>query len=143
MAKVVKTKYGKISFTALFLLSILACFYPANHPEVFILGDGASTPLSGMAQTALQDGAFAAEAIVAKSMGLPEPSYTPKAPAYAVPVGPKWAAVMIGKRRYYGIMGWFYRRLFDFRIFRNILPFGKAVACLRAGTQHIDRMIVS
>ena len=99
--------------------------------NVYVVGDGASTQFSGMAQTALADGAFVAHAIAGSSRTF-FGRYTPKRPHYAVPVGPGWAAVQIGSMRFYGTVGWWLRRLADLRFYLSILPTGKAVVAFRA-----------
>lgn len=101
--------------------------------NVFILGDAAATPYSGMAQTAIGDGRFVADAIAASLQGKGRTLYNEKKPAYAVPVGPGWAAVLWGRWRFYGHTGWIIRRFVDFRFFLSILPFSKALVVFRSG----------
>jgi NADH dehydrogenase len=96
-------------------------------PNVFVLGDGASTRYSGMAQTALYDGAFAARVIRARSEGKAAPTYVPKPVAYAIPVGRNWAAALFHGLRFYGFVGAWMRRAADFRFFLSILPVRKAI----------------
>lgn len=101
--------------------------------NIFVIGDAAATPYTGMAQTAIRDGSFVAGIIVNKIYGRPIESYKPKMPFYAIPVGPGWAAVLIGKWRFYGRIGWWLRRLADFRFFLSILPFRKALLAFQSG----------
>lgn len=106
-----------------------------GRENVFIVGDGAATVFSGMAQTALADGKYAADAIRRKIKGKNVPVYRPKRPSYAVPAGSGWAAVLFGSLRLYGRAGWMVRRLADLRFFLSILPFGKALTAFRAGKE--------
>lgn len=90
--------------------------------DVFVLGDCASTQYAGMAQTALGDGHFVAHVIGAQSTGNTPPTYVPKAPAYAIPVGLHWAAVQLGTMRFYGFLGYLMRRAADLHAYMELLP---------------------
>lgn len=86
---------------------------------IYVLGDNADTPYSGMAQTALYDGMYIAnhlERIVNNEELKP---YRAKKPIYVMPAGPKWAAVVWGKFRIYGRLGWALRRAADFVAYRD------------------------
>jgi len=104
-----------------------------GNPSVFVIGDAAATPYSGMAQTAIYDGAFVAETIIRKIKDNTLKPYRPKKPFYAIPVGPGWAAVLIGNWRIYGWMGWWFRRLADLKYFLSILSFKKALLAFQSG----------
>lgn len=108
------------------------------HQHVYVIGDAASTKFSGMAQTALSDGAFAAKAIVATLKKKNIPHYHQPAPAYAVPVGPKWAAVLYHGMRFYGLIGWFLRRAADFRAFLALLPLSAAIRAFWGGETSLE-----
>lgn len=101
--------------------------------NVFVLGDSAATPQTGMAQTAVHDGTFVAETIVARMQRRQPAVYVPPHVIYSIPAGPGWAATVIGKKIYYGRIGWWLRRLADWRYFASILPFGKARAVFMNG----------
>lgn len=101
--------------------------------NVYIAGDGADTPYSGMAQTALYDGGFIAQTIIAELEQQPTPVYQPSAPWNAVPIGPDWAAVMIGNWEITGWFGWLIRRYLDFKVFASILPLNKAITVFQTG----------
>jgi NADH:ubiquinone reductase (H+-translocating) len=90
--------------------------------DVFVLGDCASTPFAGMAQTAVEDALHAARVITASHAGKPLPVYHPKAPAYAIPAGPYWSAVKVGFIRAYGLFGYALRRAADIHVYMLILP---------------------
>jgi len=106
---------------------------PKEFNDVYILGDGASTPFTGMAQTAVHDGNFVANTIEKKIYNIPLESYEPRAPFYSIPIGPDWAVFSIGNFRLYGKIGWWLRRLADFLYFLSILPFKKALLAFRSG----------
>lgn len=92
------------------------------EPGIFVIGDNADTPYSGMAQTALIDGGYMAghlKRLVASSD--PKP-YVAKKPIYVFPVGPRWAAVLWGKIRLYGWPGYVLRRLADLIAYHDYEP---------------------
>jgi NADH dehydrogenase FAD-containing subunit len=101
--------------------------YLQAEPSIFVIGDNADTPYSGMAQTAVYDGAYIARSLIAiighkKS---PEP-YVAKKPIYVMPAGPNWAAVVWGPIKLYGRVGWFLRRAADLIAYRDYEPWFKA-----------------
>lgn len=106
--------------------------------SIFIVGDGASTANSGMAQTAIYDGRAAAENISRLIMDKPPETYQQKKVYYALPVGPGWATTSLGFITFYGSIGWLARRFADFRYFISILPFQKAVTVFRRGKNLCD-----
>ncbi|MEK7612523.1 MAG: NAD(P)/FAD-dependent oxidoreductase [Patescibacteria group bacterium] len=101
--------------------------------NLFVIGDGAATPYSGTAQTAIHDGKTVAKNILRYVQKLSLYKYKPKKPYYMLPVGPGWAAATIGPFLVYGFGGWFLRRSADFLYFLSILSFKKAIAAFRSG----------
>ncbi len=79
--------------------------YLQAEPDIFVIGDNANTPYSGLAQTALRDGEFVANNLKRKAGGKKFKSYKPKQPVTVIPAGPRWAAVIWGKLRIYGWLG--------------------------------------
>lgn len=94
-------------------------FLRAEH-DVFIIGDNAETPYSGMAQTAIYDAEFVAHNLVKDVENEPKLAYRPKKPVYVTPVGPHWADVEWGKFHFYGWKGWLLREAADVRGFLDI-----------------------
>lgn len=110
-----------------------------DDPTIFVLGDGAATQFSGWAQTALYDGRHVAEVVSRTITGNASlPTYAPTMPINAIPAGPKWAGVLIGKMVFYGRVGWWIRRLLDLQIFMTILPFPKAWKAFKNGESICD-----
>ncbi len=103
----------------------------SNFQNVFVVGDSASTIYSGMAQTAVSNARYVARAIsslLANNQNQKKlPAYQPEKPFSSIPVGPGWAATVLGSATLYGCLGWFFRRYADFRYFHSILPFRKAL----------------
>lgn len=97
--------------------------------NVFVIGDGAATFYSGLAQTAIREGKFVAKTIVSliKNKSIRAP-YLPREPFYLIPVGPGWAAAVIRKVNLYGKIAWLIRRMADLRFFISILPIHKALS---------------
>ncbi|MBX4201784.1 FAD-dependent oxidoreductase [Candidatus Saccharibacteria bacterium] len=92
------------------------------EPNIFVIGDNADTPFSGMAQTALHDAKFAAYNVQRLVRGKKPMSYSPKKPIYVTPVGPRWAAVLWNNFHVYGWFGWVLRSAADFRAFHEYEP---------------------
>lgn len=91
-----------------------------EHPGIFIIGDAASTPYCGTAQTAIYDGRYVARTILDIIKNRPLTPYKPKKPFYVIPVGRGWAAALIGRFRFYGRIGWWLRKLADKNMIRLI-----------------------
>lgn len=104
-----------------------------GHNNIYVAGDSAITKYSGMAQTALLDGKSIANNIVNQIHKRNLKKATILKPIYAIPVGPGWAGVIIGPFKLYGKLGWFFRRLVDFIVFKTLLPWGKAITVYRSG----------
>ena len=102
--------------------------------HVYIAGDVAATPFSGMAQTAVHDGRYIANCIAQEERDRHAmlPDYHAGEPIWAIPVGPRWAGTQWGKARFYGYIGWMFRRLVDWVVFINFLSLRKAIAAFRS-----------
>lgn len=96
------------------------------EPGIYVIGDNADTPYSGMAQTALYDGVYIAHNMKRLANHLPPLPYEAKQPIYVIPAGPHWAAVEWGRLKFYGLIGWTLRRAADFIAYRDYEPFFKA-----------------
>lgn len=101
--------------------------------DIYVLGDSAGTPRSGWGQTALYDGEYVADNILAALDGKPAKPYRPHRPIGAIPVGPGWAAVADGSKRTYGRRGWLLRRRADLRLMMRLLPKRLAMKAWVAG----------
>jgi NADH dehydrogenase len=100
--------------------------YLQAEPDIFVVGDNANTPYSGLAQTALRDGTFVARNLRRRANGKQFKSYIAKQPITVIPAGPCWAAVIWGKVRIYGWLGWFLREAADLIGFHDLEPWKKA-----------------
>lgn len=106
-----------------------------EHDNIFVVGDGAQTKYSGMAQTAIVDGAFSAEVIASKIQGKTLPKYTPKKVGYSVPVGPRWAIFTYGSISFSGLSAWILRKIIDIHYMISILPFWKGLIAVKEGAR--------
>lgn len=100
--------------------------YLQAEPNIFVLGDNANTPFSGLAQTALHDGSFVAENIKRQTEGNVMRSYHAKRPITVIPVGKNWASVEWGERHFNGYIGWILRSLADLIGFHDLQSWPKA-----------------
>lgn len=107
-----------------------------GHENVFVGGDAAATAYSGLAQTAIYDGAYIAEQITRDLRDTLLKAYVPKKTAFAIPVGTGWAVVVIGPFAFYGSFAYFIRHMIDFGYFARILPIRKLFSLFFEGWKY-------
>jgi NADH dehydrogenase len=100
--------------------------YLQAEENIFVLGDNANTPYSGLAQTALRDGAFVAQNLKRRVRGKRLKSYVPKEPITVIPAGPRWAAVSWRNIQINGWIGWLLREGADLIGFHDLEPWSGA-----------------
>ncbi len=100
--------------------------YLQTEENIFVIGDNANTPYSGLAQTALRDGTFVAQNLKLQARGKLMMSYIAKQPVTVIPAGPHWAAVIWGKISINGWFGWLTREAGDLIGFHDLEPWPKA-----------------
>jgi NADH dehydrogenase len=101
--------------------------YLQAEPGIFVIGDNADTPYSGMAQTAIHDGAYIARSLIDMISDKKAPMpYRAKKPIYVMPAGSHWASVVWGPLKLHGRLGWVLRRAADFMGYKDYEPFFKA-----------------
>jgi NADH dehydrogenase len=113
----VLTKRGKVGVDA----------YLQAEDNIYVIGDNANTPYSGLAQTALHDGEFVAKNLKRKAAGKSLKSYVVKQPITVIPAGPHWAAVLWSGVHFTGRSGWFIREAADFMGFHDVEPWPVAM----------------
>ncbi len=94
--------------------------------EIYVIGDNAATPYSGMAQTALYDASFVVNNLKRDLAGEELERYKPKQPISIIPAGPNWAAVDWGRFHFTGRKGWLLRQAADLVAFHDLEPWWKA-----------------
>lgn len=110
------TKRGKVSVDT----------YLQAEDNIFVIGDNANTPHSGLAQTALLDGAFVAWNLKRRASGKEMGSYLAKRPITVIPVGEHWAMVLSKHLRVGGFIGYLLREAADFIGFLDIESWDRA-----------------
>lgn len=106
------------------------------YPNVFVIGDNAATPYTGLAQTALHDALFVAKYLKAVAHHKTKPSYHAIMPPVVIPVGKNWAIMEWGAIRVKGWMASLIRNFADFIGYHDILPIGQALGVWRAQMVH-------
>lgn len=106
--------------------------------DVFVIGDGAATRWSGMAQTALYDGRYVARVIRSLLEGRRPSVYRGSKPVSVIPVGEGWAAAIFPWATLYGFLGWFLREAADLRFFLSVLSPLRALRVWRSGMQKVE-----
>lgn len=103
---------------------------------IYVLGDNAATPFTGLAQTALHDATFLAQNFRRRANGQSMKAYKAVQPPSVVPVGSNWAAFEWKKLRLYGWPASVIRRAADLMGYHDILPIGQAIRPWAAARQH-------
>ncbi len=101
--------------------------------DVFAIGDSASTPHAGTAQTAIYDGKYVPRVINAIVKNKTLPKYEPRETPYVIPVGHDWGIFTYKNIVLSGRIYRWLRELIDLRFFLSILPIGKAFDVWREG----------
>lgn len=112
--------------------------YMRAAKELYVIGDNASTPFSGLAQTALHDALFVTGNLKRHAKRQKLKKYKAVRPPVVVPVGHGWAifewhGLLLGGR-----IAAFLRRMADFVGYKDILPFGHALGVWRASYELED-----
>lgn len=110
--------------------------YMQASPHLYVIGDNASTPHSGLAQTALHDALYVAGNLERQQNGQELKKYSAVKPPVVVPVGDNWAAFEWKGIRLGGRIGSMIRRAADFIGYSDILPVGHAL-----GVWHASKII--
>ncbi len=113
-------------------------YFNANSPDVYVIGDAASTPYSGMAQTAIHNAIALAANLKRAAVGKRQLAYTPKKPSYVVPIGGEWALLETDDGIEYGKAGWEARRDADLWVLSNFLVYKLANKHWQSGNRYAD-----
>lgn len=109
-----------------------------NDERVYIAGDGAGTPFSGLAQTAIDQGQFVGMAITKAILEKPIPPYEPKQGIFVIPVGRFWAILNYKNFVMYGIAPWFLRIFIDARYFLSITSHWHVLSMLKKEAKEME-----
>lgn len=106
--------------------------YMRTKDGIYVIGDNAFTPYSGLAQTALHDALFVSDSIKRRQKNKLLKAYKPVSPPVVIPVGDKWAAFEWHAIRLYGWPAVLLRKAADFLGYHDILPLGQSLGVWRA-----------
>ncbi len=108
--------------------------YLQASKDVYVIGDNAETPFTGLAQTAIHDALTVTRNLERMKGGKKPRKYQARLPVQAIPVGARWAVVEWRWVRIYGWSAALLRRAADFVGYSEVLPFGTAIGAWRAAT---------
>jgi len=109
--------------------------YLRTKDGVYIIGDNAATPFSGLAQTALHDALFVAKNFKRHQARKSLKKYKAVMPPVVVPAGENWA---VFEWKFIRLSGWpagLLRRAADMIGYHDILPLGWALGVWRAQSE--------
>lgn len=104
--------------------------------HVFVIGDGAATLYSGLAQTAIDHGTYTAQQIHAMTLCKPTTPYKPVKPSFVIPIGVGWAVFSHGSFTMTGWIPWILRSVIDFRYFTHIVPLAYVFRVFQKGKKY-------
>ncbi len=96
-----------------------------NLQDIYVIGDGANTQNSGLAQTAIHDGQYLSKLFVAMSKKSKLPKYKEANTGYVIPIGSNWALMVWGNFIYSGFLAGVLRYFIDMEYFLKRLTFIK------------------
>jgi NADH dehydrogenase len=108
--------------------------YMQTDKDIYVIGDNADTPYTGLAQTALHDALYVAHSIKRRHDNKTVKKYKAVKPPVVVPVGERWAVFEWHWLRVYGWISAILRRAADFIGYSDMLPIGQALGVWRAST---------
>ncbi|HET8884498.1 MAG TPA: FAD-dependent oxidoreductase [Candidatus Saccharimonadales bacterium] len=115
--------------------------YMQANKDVYIIGDNAATPFTGLAQTALHDALFIAAHLKRVHENAPLVTYKAVMPPVIVPLGENWAVCEWRKLRLSGWPASLLRRAADFMGYSDMLPLGQALGVWRARKERHDKHV--
>jgi NADH dehydrogenase len=96
--------------------------YLQAESGIYIIGDNADTPFSGMAQTAIHDGEFVANNLIRTISNRRLIRYKPKKPVYIYNAGPRWSIIEWKVFIFHGVVGSVLRGAADIVGFHSFEP---------------------
>lgn len=103
--------------------------YMQAAPNIYVIGDNAATPYSGLAQMAIRDGKFVAKHLRRKRAGRKVKPYKGRlrTPSVVLPIGDKWAVFEWKAIRLHGRVASWIRGVADFIGYKDLMPMGMAI----------------
>ena len=110
--------------------------------HIYVIGDNANTPYTGLAQTAIHDAHFVAKAIRADVRNQPLPEYRPRKQPVVVPVGENWALFEYGPLRFSGWLGSLVLRAAHLMGYLDFFPATTAARIWLSSDEHDEACLV-
>ncbi len=107
-----------------------------DDESVFVVGDGAGAPGSGLAQGAMAHGEYVAKAIALRLKNKKPEPFKLKPTGYIVPIGHNWAVLSYKNMTISGFIPWVMRSFVDFKYFTSIVPFSYVLEVFRQGKKY-------
>ncbi|HRH24756.1 MAG TPA: NAD(P)/FAD-dependent oxidoreductase [Candidatus Paceibacterota bacterium] len=107
-----------------------------DDKNVFVVGDGAGAPGSGLAQGAIAHGEYVAKAIALRLKNKKPEPFKLKPTGYIVPIGHNWAVLSYKNMTISGFIPWIMRSFVDFKYFTSIVPFSYVLEVFRQGKKY-------
>jgi NADH dehydrogenase FAD-containing subunit len=107
-----------------------------DDESVFVVGDGAGAPGSGLAQGAMAHGEYVAKAIALRLKNKKPEPFKLKPTGYIVPIGHNWAVLSYKNITISGFIPWVMRSFVDFKYFTSIVPFSYVLEVFRQGKKY-------
>lgn len=101
-------------------------------PHIYVIGDNAATPYTGLAQTALHDAHYIADHLQRLLANRSLKPYKAQKPPVVIPVGENWAIFEWGPLCFGGFIASLIRRAADLIGYDDLLPIGQALGVWRA-----------
>jgi NADH dehydrogenase FAD-containing subunit len=107
-----------------------------SHKNLYVIGDNAVTPFSGLGLTAVHNASYVAKDITKKLNGhFKTSAYKPLHPATVIPVGKNWAVFEYKKIVFGGLFGGMMRSIADLVAYNDIAGTFKAIKIWFSGHQ--------
>lgn len=110
--------------------------YLRTKDGIYVIGDNAATPFSGLAQTALHDAVYISRNFKRRQSSRPSKKYKAVMPPVVVPLGEDWAVFEWKGIRISGWVASLIRRAADFIGYHDVLPVGRALGVWRAQKEY-------
>jgi NADH dehydrogenase len=129
------------SFTGLTLdtkkrVTVNPDFSIPDDQNVFIVGDGASAPGTGLAQGAITHGQHLGDFLKAKIKNKTIKPFKSKTMGYLVPIGNSWAVFSYKNITVTGFIPWLMRSFVDFQYFTSIVPLSYVFSVFKQGKKY-------
>jgi len=112
--------------------------YLEAYDDIYVLGDNANTPNSGLAWTAIHDAEFIADHLARKAAKRRLKTRQVSVFASSVPIGDNWAYVEKYGIYVDGRFGFWLRRIIELGGLKKLLPYNQALSAWHAYYDHDD-----